>query len=109
MEQTVKLTVRMPARLHDLLRHKAQWQAHSLNKVIIEALWQGVNEPRYDEETERQRALRVLRESGLWEPMGPGWQTEIDKSPKISHAELREQLKGVPPLSEAIIEEREPR
>ncbi|MEW5870424.1 MAG: toxin-antitoxin system HicB family antitoxin [Chloroflexota bacterium] len=109
MEQLVKLTVRLPVRLHERLKQRAEWQDASLNKVIVDALSKGLAEQAPEEESERKRALRVLRESGLWEPMGPEWQAEMAEAPEISHAELREQLKGVPPLSETIIEEREPR
>ena len=109
MKQAVKLTLRLPPQLHEYLRQRAREEDQSLNKVIVDALWQGlVNETRYPE-SERDRALRVIRESGLWEPLGPEWQEEIAQAPKISHAELREQLKDVAPLSELIIEDREPR
>ena len=109
MEQIVKLTVRMPTRLHELLKQRAQTEARSLNKAIIETLWQGLAETSYEQGSERQKVLRAIRESGFWEPLGPEWQEDIAKAPDISHAELRERMKGVPPLSEAIIEERDRR
>jgi hypothetical protein len=109
MEQVVKLTVRLPAKLHELLKQRAQSEVYSLNKTIIETLWQGLAETPYEQLSERQKLLRVIRESGLLDPLGPEWQEEIAKAPNISHAELREKLSDIPPLSEAIIEEREPR
>jgi hypothetical protein len=60
-------------------------------------------------ESEREIMLRSLREHGLVEEPGPRWREYAEKAPEMTHVELREMLKGVPPLSEAIIEDREPR
>jgi len=109
MKHTVKLTVRLPTKLHELLKHRSRARSDSLNKVIVETLWQSLSEESYDRDSERQQSLKVIRESGLWEPLGPEWQAEIAKAPKISHSELRQEMKGVPPLSESIIEDRGPR
>lgn len=57
-------------------------------------------------ETERERTLRVLKESGLLAPLGPEWDKMLSGKPILSHEELREMLKGQPPLSEDIIEMR---
>jgi hypothetical protein len=109
MRETIKLTLRLPVQLHERLKQRSQAEDQSLNTVIVETLWQGVTRDTVYPRTDRDLALRVMRESGLWDPLGPEWKEEIAKAPKISHAELREQLKGMPPLSEAIIEDREPR
>jgi hypothetical protein len=109
MEQQVKLTVRMPMRLHELLKQRAYTMERSLNSVIIESLWTDVTGVTYPEESERERAIRMLRESGLWQPLGPKWDKYTQEAPEITHAELREKLKGVPPLSKIIIEDRGPK
>ncbi|MBN1148900.1 MAG: hypothetical protein JXA78_16690 [Anaerolineales bacterium] len=106
MEHTVKLTVRLPTQLHELLKQRSRARSDSLNKVIVETLWQSLSEQSYDQDSERQRSLKVIRESGIWEPLGPEWQAEIAKALKISHAELRQEMKDVPPFSETIIEDR---
>lgn len=109
MRQSVKLTLRLPPLLHERLCQRAREEDQSLNKIIVEALWQDLVDVTSYPESGRERALRVIRESGLWEPLGREWQAEIEQAPKLTHAELREQLKGVPPLSKLIIEDREPR
>ena len=109
MRETIKLTLRLPVQLHERLKQRSRAVNQSLNTVIVETLWEGVAQETTYPRSERDRALRVMRESGLWAPLGPEWREEIDQAPRISHAELREQMKGVPPLSEAIIEDREPR
>lgn len=109
MQSTIKLTLRLPARLHEQLRLRARSANRSLNTVVVEAISNGLSKEVVYPETEQERVLRVLRESGLWEPLGPPWDKYTKNAPAMTHAELREKLKGVPPLSEVIIEEREPR
>jgi hypothetical protein len=77
--------------------------------VIVETLRDGLNPESAEELTEAERVRRVLRESGLWEPLGPEWKKYIKDRPRMTHAELRERLKGISPLSETIIEGRERR
>ncbi|MCP4359432.1 MAG: toxin-antitoxin system HicB family antitoxin [Chloroflexi bacterium] len=107
MPQIVKLTLRLPPDLHAQLKQLALESSHSLNKMIVETLRKGLPAEVIYEETEQERALRVIKEAGLWEPMGSDWPDVED--PGLTHAEIREMLKGVPPLSDIIIEEREPR
>jgi hypothetical protein len=57
-------------------------------------------------ETDHERVLAVLKESGLLAPLGPEWDQMLSGKPILSHEELREMLKGQPPLSEDIIEMR---
>jgi hypothetical protein len=109
-QPTVKLTLRLPAALHEKLRQRARASDQSLNTVIVEAMQQGLDaEITYPEESEREKTLRVLRESGLLEPLGPQWLEGLEDVPLLTHAEIREMMKGVPPLSEVIIEDRGPR
>ena len=109
MERIVKMTVRLPAGLHEQLKKRAKTSDWSLNTVVVETLREGLEQEKPASGSERDRVLRLLREYGLIEELGPGWKKTIEQAPKISHAELRERLKGVPPLSELIIAEREPR
>lgn len=108
MNTTVKLTVRLSPRLHEKVRRRALETQQSLNRVIENAIESGLEQQstRYPE-SEQVKVLRVLRESGLYEPMGKEWKTVAGSVPDMTHAELREMLKGVPPLSEAILEERD--
>ncbi|MDI6768142.1 MAG: Arc family DNA-binding protein [Anaerolineales bacterium] len=109
MQATVKLTLRIPAGLHEKLWQRARTTERSLNTVLVETIQHGLSEETTYPETERERVIRVLRDSGLWEPQGTEWKKYSESAPKLSYREWREKLSGVPPLSEAIIEEREPR
>ena len=107
MAETIKLTLRLPLGLHGQIKLSALELNRSLNAMIVETLRKGLTKEFAYEETERDKTLRVIRESGLVEPLGSEWPNVED--PGITHKELREMLKGVPPLSELIIDEREPR
>jgi hypothetical protein len=109
MTDLVKLTVRIPPRLHERLKKRAQQSDYSLNRTIVETIEEGLKVDRTIEESERERMLRLLREHGLIEQPGPGWEKYTAVPHSMTHAELREMLKGLPPLSEAIIADREPR
>ena len=109
MTETIKLTLRLPQSLHGQLKQQAQILGNSLNAIIVETLRKGLMQKTTYTETEREKTLRVIRESGLVEPLGPIWDEEIDKSSDITYEELWKEMEGVPPLSEVIIAEREPR
>ncbi|MBM3144381.1 MAG: Arc family DNA-binding protein [Chloroflexi bacterium] len=109
MAEMVKLTLRLPIGLHKQLRERAEATKHSLNAIILESLRQGLRKETTYQETEREKVLRVLRESGLLEPLGSIWDEEIAKAPDITYDELWREMEGVPPLSEVIIAERGPR
>jgi len=107
MTETIKLTIRLPIWLHQQLQQRAQAESQSLNNMILESLKTGLNQKITYPEREDEKVKRILRESKLWEPLGPDWPQVED--PGYTHEEIRELLKGVPPLSEVIIEDREPR
>ena len=109
MAETIKLTLRLPLGLHGQIKRSAHELNRSLNAMIVETLRKGLTEEVMYEETEREKTLRVIRESGLLEPLGPQWFEGLEDEPDLTHEELWELTKGVAPLSEAIIEEREPR
>jgi hypothetical protein len=111
METTVKLTVRLPAALHTRLRRRARENDLSLNQIIVEAVQRGLeSEPAHETLSEREQVLKVLKESGLYEPLGPEWRKFMTDEPPLSHRELWEQVGELsPPLSDTIIEDRGPR
>ncbi|MBU0512709.1 MAG: Arc family DNA-binding protein [Chloroflexi bacterium] len=109
MAEMIKLTLRLPLGLHGQIKRSALELNRSLNAMIVETLKKGLTKEITYEETERDKTLRVIRESGLLEPMGPIWDEEIAKAPDITYEELWKEMEGVPPLSEVIIAEREPR
>ena len=105
---TTKLTVRLPKQLHRLLKRKAQRDDRSLNQEIVMALEKHVDE---NKETayptsEYERTLRVIRESGLWEPIGSAWDRYIDQATHTTVDEVRQMWRGQAPLSEDIITDR---
>jgi hypothetical protein len=110
MESTVKLTVRLPATLHKRLARRARESNLSLNQTIVQAVQRDLESGTEETLSERERVLKVLKESGLYEPLGPGWRKLMGEEPEISREELRRQVgKLSPPLSETIIEDRGPR
>jgi hypothetical protein len=107
MESNVKLTVRLPAALHQRLRYRAREDNLSLNQAIVQAVKRGLDsEPPDEALSERERVLRVLKESGLYEPLGPGWRKFMESASEIPIDELWEETSGMPPLSEDIIADR---
>jgi hypothetical protein len=107
MENIIKLTVRLPATLHSRLRRRAMESNLSLNQTIIEVVQRGLDsEPFGEILSGRERLLKVLEESGLYEPLGPGWDKYIKNASEISIDELWAETKGMPPLSEDIIADR---
>jgi len=102
-----KITVRLPGTLREPAREKARRTRRSLNRLIADAVQREVEQPDVTYEDERERTLRVLKESGLLdEPLGPSWDKYAAGAPLLTHEELREALKGQRPLSEDIIEMR---
>jgi hypothetical protein len=111
VEEKVKLTVRLPARLHQALRERAAEYDVSLNQALVHALASELLAAPAAEETEGDRARRDLREAGLL--ADTSWMTDVAKElldgeepPTLE--EVREWLAGIP-LSEWIIEDRGPR
>lgn len=106
----VKLTVRLPVDLHTRLRQRAHQRDTSLNQVIIDAIRHDLEQEETMPRSERERVLQVIKESGLYEPLGPEWRKFIENAPELSYAELRQRVGELsPPLSETIIEDRGPR
>jgi hypothetical protein len=109
-EDIVKLTVRLPARLHQALKERAVEYHVSLNQAVVDTLASELVVP-ISEETDAERLDRMLRESGMladtsW--MGDLIQELSGGEPLPTLEEMREHLRGVP-LSDWIIEDRGPR
>ncbi len=105
-EESVKLTLRLPAQLHRALKERAAEYNVSLNQAVVDTLASGLGvEPK--PETEKERILRALCEAGKLSDPGDllPW---IEGVEPATLDEIREWLAGVP-LSEWIIEDRGPR
>ena len=109
MTDLVKFTLRIPHGLHEKLRKRAQSLDRSLNQVIVDTLKEGLEIENRSTESSKARGLRILRQHNMVAEPGIGRKHFDTNEPEISNAELRVLLNGVPPLSDAIIEDREPR
>lgn len=111
-EEPVKLTVRLPASIHESLEQRAQAQATSLNNQIVEMLKTGLITEDNQELSIRERVIRLLQENRLLAAGDKSWEIlasagyAIPEGITFSQAELHEELKEIPPLSAIIIEER---
>jgi len=110
-EDTVKLTVRLPARLHQALKERAVEYHISLNQAVLNTLEGELFVVPSAEETEYDKVHRVLNEAGLL--ADTSWMSDLanellngEEPPSLE--EVREWLAGVP-LSDWIIEDRGPR
>jgi hypothetical protein len=107
-EEKVKLTVRLPARLHRALKERAAEYDVSLNQALVDTLAAELS-PAPQAESEAERFDRMLRESGLLVELGPEWNALIGNEPEIPPVEeVREMLRGIP-VSDWMIEDRGPR
>lgn len=109
-EDTVKLTVRLPAPLHRALKERAVEYHISLNQAVVDTLTAELAVAPPGEETERQKVQRVMREAGML--ADTSWMSDLAKEllngeEPPSLEEVHEWLRGVP-LSDWIIEDRGP-
>ena len=104
----VKLTVRLPGGVHQRLKHRAQEENRSLNRIIVQAVEMLLqkNEVDYQQLSEYDRTMLVLRESSMLEPMGLEWDKYLSGEPLMTADDIRTALRGIPPLSEDIIADR---
>ena len=116
MEHEVKLTVRIPSNVHKALKRQAQNQGTSLNKMVVETLHAGLRAEKRLSLSEREKIIRLLEEDGLLAAQSQPEELvdrvslrSVRENRKSKYAELRDQLKGLPPASELIIQDREPR
>jgi hypothetical protein len=102
-EDSVKLTVRLPARLHKALKERAVEYNVSLNQAMVDVL---AAELEYEpgRETELQRVDRLLREKGRL--ADTSWLSDLAAGADVpSLQEVRDWFDGVP-LADWIIEDR---
>lgn len=109
-KDTVKLTVRLPARLHRALKERAVEYRVSLNQAVVDTLSAELSAV-VGEETDSEKFDRMMREKGLL--ADSSWMAELAEEltggePLPTLEEVRDWLQGVP-LSEWIIEDRGPR
>ncbi len=109
-EDTVKLTVRLPAQLHHALKKRAAEYHVSLNQAVVDTLAAELIVS-VAEETDAARFDRVMRESGML--ADTSWMDQLIQElsggkPLPTLEEARQWLRGVP-LSDWIIEDRGPR
>jgi hypothetical protein len=110
-EDTVKLTVRLPAQLHQALKERAVEYHVSLNQAVVDTLTAELVVAPPAEETERDKVRRVMREAGLL--ADTSWMTDLAKElfngeEPVTLEETREWLRDAP-LSDWTIEDRGPR
>jgi hypothetical protein len=110
-EDTVKLTVRLPAQLHRALKERAVEYHVSLNQAVVDTLAAEFVVAPPAEETDTAKFDRIMRESGLL--ADTSWMDQFVQElsggePLPTLEEAREWLRGVP-LSDWIIEDRGPR
>ena len=111
VEDTVKLTVRLPAQLHRVLKERAVEYHISLNQAVVDTLAAEFVVASPAEETDTARFDRMMRESGML--ADTSWVEDFVQEltggePLPTLEEVRERLRGVP-LSDWIIEDRGPR
>ncbi len=109
MADDVKLTVRLPERLHAALRARARTGKRSVNREIVDALARGLAADDRDRTDERDAVTGLLVATGMWEPgrsWGEGRAASVPDA--AGYAALRQAVGAVPALSDAIIEDRGP-
>lgn len=109
MADDIKLTVRLPERLHAALRARARKGNRSVNREIVDTLARGLAAGDQAPSDERDAVARLLIAAGLWEPgrsWGEGRAASVPDA--ADYAALRQAVGAIPALSEAIIEDRGP-
>jgi hypothetical protein len=110
------ITIQLPETLAESLRRETL----PPDKAIIEALEEWLEKRRQEQadgakKLERKRVLEAIRSTGLWRSQ-EDQRTFVERLMNTlgleavelpSHEELRQELEGVPPLSELIIAERD--
>jgi hypothetical protein len=104
---TVKLTVRLPAGIHQRLQRRAQEENRSLNQVVVDAvdllLQKGFEYPQL---SEYDRTIQILRENNMLDPVGSEFDQYLSGEPLMTADEIREALGDIPPVSEIVIADR---
>jgi len=106
MQKVAQIRMELPSSLYERLLERAQSRGQTLESLIVDILWRDTEEMHTETLSERNRAIRLLRESGLLTSLGPEWDKYIENAPDMSAEEIREALKGLSPVSEDIIRDR---
>lgn len=104
--EMAKLTIRLPKQLHQTLQERAAQSAQSLNRVIVDTLWRGLERKMAEPLSEYERTMAAIRKTGLVTTLGPAWDKYIEAAEDVSVEEVRQMWEGLPPLSEDIIADR---
>ena len=109
MGQDIKLTERLPEHLHAALRARAGRRHRSVNREIVDTLARGLAAGERGVGQDRDAVASLLITAGLWEP-GLSWRDVPGPpvEPDPDYTALRVAMGVIPPLSEAIIEDRGP-
>ncbi|MBC8447589.1 MAG: hypothetical protein H8D78_07550 [Chloroflexi bacterium] len=102
------MTMRMPEALHQAVSEEAMREEQSLNRTVIDLLWQGLTLKREKATlSEHERFLAAVRRAGLGPvEIGPWADKYIEAASDVTIEEVREMWKGQRPLSEDIIADR---
>lgn len=110
------ITVQLPETLAESLSKETLPPDEAVIKALEEWLEQREQERAKEaKKLERERVLKAIRSTGLWRSQ-EDQRTFVERLMNTlgleavelpSHEELRQELKGVPPLSELIIAERD--
>jgi predicted transcriptional regulator len=107
MASDTTLTIRLPDALRQELDYETSLSNRSLNSVIVELIQAGLK-TRESTHQKRlwERDMDAISKTGLVEPRGECWRGYVEAAREITHAQVREMLAGLSPLSEDIIAER---
>ena len=101
-----RVAVELPERLAKRLREELA-SDEAVSQAVAEAIQEWLERRRQKAKSERERAIEVLRSTGLLSKMGEEWDDLIAQAPRMTHEEIQQIMAGTPPLSELIIAERE--
>ena len=107
-QPTEKLTLRIPVALHEQARRKARAARRSLNRYIVEAVEQRIEqaEPGSAYLPEDEGVLTALKQSGMLARAEIGWDGLLSERPLKTHDEILRMMAGQRPLACDVIEMR---
>ncbi|MFQ5812782.1 MAG: hypothetical protein ACE5I2_06285 [Anaerolineae bacterium] len=100
------IAIDLPKRLTKQLRQELT-SDEAVSKAVAEAVEEWLESRRQEARPERERAIEVLRSTGLLSEMGEEWNDLIAQAPRMTYDEIQQMMAGTPPLSDLIIAERE--
>ncbi len=106
MQRVAQIKMGLPSPLYERLLEEAQSSGQTVEKLIVDILQKEVEGKPTEITSEKTRAIQLLEESGLLANLGPEWDKYIEDAPDMTVEEIREALRGLPPVSEDIIRDR---